>query len=228
MVIALGDVTFDDAHTTVREKHEEVGGRDAREIELSGLIVGESSVGAIESKLDDILAAVSDADYGAVLSVRTGREMYVRRRAFVREVSGERLVGSFALTLDAENPFEVSSTETVIEWNITESGMTIPIAPGGNVFAELVVTLVAQGNVVNPTFVAEGRTLSYPGIVQNGHELVLDGVSKIATLGGEDVTPYTSGLFLRLGLPQSTVGYGDDESSSHTAAVTLSFRSRWW
>ena len=38
MAVTLGSVTFDDAHTTVREKLEEVGGRNERRITVSGAI----------------------------------------------------------------------------------------------------------------------------------------------------------------------------------------------
>ena len=59
MPITLGSVTFDELNTTVREKQEEVGGRNERRITLSGLILGESSVTAIEAHLDAMLDAAS-------------------------------------------------------------------------------------------------------------------------------------------------------------------------
>ena len=45
MAIVLGSVTFDETHTTVRERFEEVGGRDARAIDISGVIVGDEFKG---------------------------------------------------------------------------------------------------------------------------------------------------------------------------------------
>lgn len=79
MAITLGNFTFDAAHTTIRERYEEVGGRDARRIEIAGLVVGQHSVADIEAQLDMILAAASDATSDAELSVRSGRRILVRR-----------------------------------------------------------------------------------------------------------------------------------------------------
>ena len=94
MAVTLGSVTFEVANTTVKEKQEEVGGRNERSVTVSGVIVGESTVAAIEGKLDAIIDAASVEDYTAVLSLRDSRQLMVRRNAFTREVNGESLVGA--------------------------------------------------------------------------------------------------------------------------------------
>ena len=43
MSITLGPVTFDDSTTAVKEKLEEVGGRDERRITISGIVTGLST-----------------------------------------------------------------------------------------------------------------------------------------------------------------------------------------
>jgi hypothetical protein len=56
----------------------------------------------------------------------------------------------------------------------------------------------------------------------------MDGRSGVVTLEGADVTPYTSGEFPRIAPEGTTLTYEDDAASSHTAAVTVAFRDRWW
>ena len=82
MAITLGPVTFDDAHTTAKEKLEEVGGRNERRVTVSGAIVGQNTVAAIEAQLDAILDAASVEDFSAELSLRSGRRLFVRRNEF--------------------------------------------------------------------------------------------------------------------------------------------------
>ena len=43
MAVTLDSVTFDESHTSIEEKLDEVGGRDEKEIEITGMIVGEST-----------------------------------------------------------------------------------------------------------------------------------------------------------------------------------------
>ena len=62
MALTLGSYTFDEARTALRETHEEVGGRDARKIEIKGVIEvfrGETGVAPIEE--GDLLRACMDA-----------------------------------------------------------------------------------------------------------------------------------------------------------------------
>ena len=72
------------------------------------------------------------------------------------------------------------------------------------------------------------RTLAYSGTVADGESLVLDSAAGTASLNGQDVTPYTSGVFPRVAPEGTTLTYVDDATSSHTASVTVAFRDRWW
>lgn len=228
MAITLGSVTFDEAHTTVQEKQEEVGGGNERVITISGMIVGKSSIAAIEAQLDAIVDAASVDDYGVEFSLRAGRRLFVQRGTFVREVSEEPLVGSFTLTLMAKDPIEESTALTTVNWSISASGATKGATANGNVFSESKITLVATGTIVNPSFGDGTRTLSYSGTVADGETLVFDGEARMATLEGVDVTPYTAGEFPRVSPEGTTLTYTDDTASSHTATVTVVFRDRWW
>lgn len=227
MAITLGEVTFDEGHTTVREKHEEVGGRDARTVKISGVIMGEHSVADVEARLDAILAAASDVACETELCLRGGRRLLVRREEFTREIARDSLVGSFVLELAADNPFEEASSPSSENWSVSESGDTKVVSSSGTAPAPAKITLVAAGSVVDPAFSDGTRSIDYSGTVANGETLVFDGPNGKATLEGEDVTPYTSGEFPHLTPPSTTLTYTDDASSSHTASVTVEWRNRW-
>ena len=228
MAITLGNVTFDEAHTTVCEELKEIGGRDARAIVVSGVIAGEHSVADIEASLDAVLAAAPDDACETALVLRSGRRLLVRRTGFSREVARDALVGSFELRLAADDPFETADTVTQEYWSVTSSGDTKLVTPGGNVFSRVKVTLVASGSVVNPSFGDGARTVAYAGSVANGETLVFDGTTCAVTLEGDDVTPYASGVFPQLSPDGTTLTYEDDVSSSHTATVTVAYRDRWY
>ena len=228
MAITLGSVTFDAAHTTVREKYEEVGGRDARHIEISGVIMGLHSVADIEAQLDAILDAASAEAYDAALSVRDGRRLWVRRAKYTREVSRDSLVGSFTLALDANNPFEESTSLSSVSWTLAGSGATKSVTAHGNVFSPPTISMQAVGIIVNPSFSDGTRTIAYSGTVGTGKILVFDGASGSVLLDGEDVTPYTTGAFPQIAPEGTVLRYVDDPASSHTASVNATYRDRWW
>lgn len=228
MATTLGPVTFDETQTTVREKQEEVGGRNERAVTVSGVITDCASVAEIEADLDAIIDAASVEEYTAALSLRDGRRLWVRREGFMREIKGEALVGSFKLDLAARDPFEESVAETAIVWNVSASGAEQAAASAGNVYAKPVIEIVATGDVVDPRISDGKRTISYSGVVQDGETLVFDAMVGMVTLEGVDVTPYTSGVFPRIAPEGTTLTYTDDAASSHTAAVTVRFRDRWW
>ena len=228
MAVTLGSVTFDPAATTVRETHEEVGGRRERVIEISGVVVGGSSEAAIHDALDAILNEASTEDYSAELSVRPGRRMFVRRAEFVRNVSAESLTGSFALKLAARDPFEESTALHSAAWPITASGATLDLSTSGNAPALLAARLTAAGTIVNPSFSDGTRTLVYNGTLSTGNVLEFDGVLGTVSLNGDDVLPYVSGVFPQIDPAGSTLTYVDDAASSHDADVTVEYRDRWW
>ena len=228
MAITLGPVTFDDAHTTVREKFEEVGGRNERRITVSGAIVGQSTVSAIEAQIDAILDAASVEDFSAELSLRSGRRLFVRRNKFSREVQNEALVGAFTLELEAKDTFEESTSITTVNWTVTASGQTQAASSVGTVHAKPKIALVATGTIVDPSFSDGTRTLAYSGTVQDSETLVFDAATASATPEGSDVTPYTSGSFPRISPEGVTLTYVDDAGSSHTAQITVTYRDRWW
>jgi len=227
MAITLGAVTFDEAHTTVQEKHEETGGRNARRVTITGLIRGESSAEAIEARLDAILDAASDLAL-VPLSLRPGRRLWVQRLAFSREVARGPLVGTFTLQLEAANPFEESSDVHEAAWAITAPGATREIASDGNTAAPLIVAITAAARLVNPSIDDGAVALAYNGVVEAGHTLVIDGAQSLVLLDNEDVTPYTSGTFPRIAPEGTTLTYRDDASSGHTCTAAVSYRDRWW
>lgn len=224
----IANITLDPAHTTVKERLEEIGGRFERRVTLAGVIAGKSNIAAIDADLDALLDAASAEAFSAELSVRAGRRVIVRRESFHREVNGERLIGAFELGLLAEQPFEEASTEDTALWNITTSGADLVIAAGGNAPTDAVISLTAEGDIVNPAFSDGERTIQYEGVVPDGDTIVFDGVQRVVTLLGEDVTPYTTGVFPQLDPDGTTLTYTDDAASAHTADATVAYRARWW
>jgi hypothetical protein len=224
----IANITLDDAHTTVKEKLEEIGGRFERRITLAGVTANKSSLTAIDAELDALLDAVSAENFTAELSLRPGRRLFVRRESFHREVNGDRLIGAFEMGLLAEKPFEEAVSEENVAWNITESGAILVIAPGGNAPTDAVIAITAEGNLVNLSVSDGERDIVYEGIVPDGETLIIDGVERKVTLLGENVTPYTRGVFPQLHPDNTTLAYTDDATSSHTANAAVAYRARWW
>lgn len=227
MPISLGTVNFDEATTAVCERHEEVGGRNARQIELRGVVSG-SSLEGLEAALDAILAAASEEECVTPFSLRADRRLLVRRTKFSREVARTGLTAAFVLTLEADNPFEESSEEHLLSWPIQANGDLLAFQNEGTAPALLKIYLTAVGPLIQPGFGDGVRALFYRGTVSEGQTLVFDGVSGTLTLDGSDVTPYTSGVFPQLAPGEGLLQFRDDETSSHLGAATVRFRDRWW
>lgn len=228
MSVTLSGLVLDELHTSVRERHEEVGGRDARRIEITGVVAGEQSVEGVEARLDAILSAASMDDYSAALSLRPGRRLWVRRVQFTRDVSVSTRIGSFALLLEAREPYEEAIEAERIEWPIESQNAELALEAGGNTFSLPVITVRASGLLANPSFSDGARTLVFSGAVPDGETLVLDSARYTATLAGQDVTAYTTGLFPRISPEGTMLRWADGAESSHTAAVTVELRDRWW
>lgn len=228
MAITLGSYTFDEAHTTFEEQYEEVAGRDERVVLVKGLIAGASTIADVESMLDSVLDAASVDDYSAALSLRDGRQLFVRRDQFERQILRERTCGAFTLKLRARDPFEESTVATETPWNIAASGATLNVASSGNVAAHAVIALVATDAVVDPSMSDGLNTIVYSGTVSDGETLEFDGATHRVILEGVDVTAYSSGDFPVIDPDGTTLVYTDDDASSHTASVTVTHRDRWW
>jgi len=228
VAITLGAVTFDFAHTVVRETHDEVGGRRERAIEITGLIAGESSEAAIHAALDAILDAASAIEYSAALSVRPGRRMMVRRAEFVRQVSAESHTGTFTLKLAAREPHEESVVLHSVPWLIDASGDSIALTHAGNTPAPVIIRLTALDTIIAPEFSAGSNSMHYGGTLSNGDVLEFDGIERLVRLNGADVTPYVSGQFPDISPEGITLLYTDAPASAHAASVVLEYRDRWW
>jgi hypothetical protein len=228
MAITLNGLVLDDMLSVVREQHEEVGGRDARTVEVSGLILGETSVAAIEARLDAVLDAASAVDYSAALSVRPGRRLMVRRAAFQREIERTTRVGSFRLRLEAREPFEESQEPAELPWTISGAPSSLALTSSGTMFALPVIAWTVEGTMVKPSVSDGERTLEYDGVAGAGAGFVIDAVESKVLLDGEDVTPYAIGEFPRIGPGETTLTYSAAPESVHLASGMVSYRDRWW
>jgi hypothetical protein len=228
MAITLGNFVFDDSRTVAVEKYAEVGGREARVIELRGVIEGLESSGQVESALDAILKAASDQGDAVPLVLRPGRRLYVRRNAFTREVIQGGGAGRFLLVLEAQDPYESAEMVTAVSWVFSGSGQTTQVSTGGNVFALPIITAVAEGVMVRPAFSDGVRQIRYEGSVGIGQVLIFDGAAGKVTLGGEDVTPYTTGYFPQVAPGGTVLTYTDSSPAASNITATVAYRDRWW
>jgi hypothetical protein len=227
MAVSLGAVAFDPECTSVEEKLAEAGGRDERTVKISGMILGESTKAAVEAQLDAILDAASAEDFGAELSLRAGRRLWVRREWFTRAVAEDKAIGSFTLDLAARPPYEEAVTPQSVSWTIAAHGDAVTLSVGGNVCAWPVITLTAVGELVAPSVSDGSRLWRYAGTAPAGSTLVMDTGAGTMTLNGADVTAQTRGLPPRLNPGEATLTYAAD-GGSHAADAVVSYRERWW
>lgn len=229
MVIKIGSVSLDERHAVVRETYEEVGGRDARQVEISGLVLGEHSAEDIEARLDTLMRAASDNGGQTELVLRAGRRVLGRRVKCVRELSRETNTGRYSLVFEARDPFDESVTATTVSWQISQRGTDMSLVYGGNLAAPLVVSLLAFEDVVNPAFSDSRATISYVGTVAQGERIVFDGRTKQAWLEGVEVTAYLCGAWPQIHPGGSPLTYTDGGTGiSDVGEATVSYRARWW
>jgi hypothetical protein len=228
MAITLNGLLLDEMLSSIQEQHEEVGGRDARTVKITGLLLGETSVAALEARLDAVLHAASAVDYSAALSIRPGRRLLVRRAAFRREIQHARLVGMFTLKLEARDPFEEAESLTEIAWPVTASPSLLLVNSGGTASALPRIKLTAARVLIRPAVSDGTRRLEYDGIVKVGSRLEFDTARARVTLDDEVVTPYTRGAFPQLEPGETTLTYTDESTGTDSGAATVAFRERWW
>lgn len=227
MPIVLGGLAFDENTTAVSEKQEEVGGRDARSVRISGVLAAQDVAG-LEAAFDAIVAAAGDGESEAELCLRPGRRLLVRRTGVTREIARERRTGAFVLDLEARDPYESSRDVNVVAWDIAAAGNTLACAAAGNIHALPVITLAANGETAAPGFSDGARAIAYTGTLSTGEKLVFDAAAGRVTLDGEDVTPYTMGEFPRIAPGGTTLAYTDETPGSPAVSATVAWRDRWW
>lgn len=228
MSITLGDHDFANTIIAVVEEHQEIGGRDARVIQLKGVLPPQPTLDAIEAALDAILAAASPDAASVPLVLRPGRVLTVRRTGYTREVQRDARAGRFTLALEAENPFEYAQSPTELPWTLNDSGDTLALTPEGNAEVLPRITLVASAALVEPAFSDGTRTLTCDFTLDPGDTLVFDCAKRTATRNGEDILPYTFGVFPRVPATGTTLTYTEVSGQSPAGAATVHFHDRWW
>jgi hypothetical protein len=226
MPILLGSRIFADDVVQVRDKIEEVGGRDERIIELAGVLSVRSGAADLEAELDRVAAAASDEDYGTPLVLRPNRRLWVRRDAFTRERGLDGRTASFRLKLAARDPCEESTALDSVHSQATASGAQFSIAYDGSAPTPLTIHVTAHGPADYPSLEADGRRITYEGRLEDGAVLVFDGAERRAQLDGSDVTAHTTGLFPSLPPGGAALRYFY-ESDWHMGDIEASFRKRW-
>jgi len=229
MAIKIGAVPLDERHAVVRETYEEAGGRDARQIEISGLVVGEHSPVDIEARLDALIRAASESGAETELSLRAGRRVMGRRVKCVREISRDSNTGRYSLVFEARDPFDEAIAVTALTWLIPGPGASMSLSYGGNLAAPLLMSLLAYEDLVNPGFGDSQATITYVGTVAQGERIVFDGRTKQAWLEGMEVTPYLNGTWPQVHPGGSPLVYMDGGTNSSDAGeAVISYRARWW
>lgn len=228
MTIQLGSIPLDRSFVGVREQLEEVGGRGVRTVTLSGLIAQAPDRATLDLWLDAVIAEASRPDFGCALSVRPGRRLWVRRQQATREVRVDPLAGSFVLRLAAQDPLEESTDESVASLVFATLPANLGIAVGGSAPAQLRITVAAASPIEAPAVSDGTRTLAYEGIVPAGEALVFEGATGRATLAGENVTPYTQGLFPAPMPGPRVITLTAENLGTVSGVVTVACRDRWW
>lgn len=227
MPVLLDTLLLDDPSIAVREQLEELGGRDARTIIVTG-ILSSGALADLESSLDAIIQTASPAGGAFFMSIRSGRRLWVRRTAFTREVMRSALAGAFTLTLSAEDPLEESLAETEIVTDISAPGDSVAVATPGNAPSPVLITLLAEGTLVEPAISDEERTMRYMGTVATGERLAFDGIEGKLRLDGVDVTPYSEGSFPKITPAVTTLTYTGAATSTHAAKLHVVFHPKWY
>lgn len=228
MPIRLATLTFDNRFVQAREIHQETGGKDARIIELRGMVHVSESRAAFLAAVDAVLHAASSQGNAVPLSLRPGRRLLVRRLQFERETAEDAATASFRLKLEAEDPFEYSEEEHGAPWHITASGAAIFLEPAGNVDALPAIELIAQDTLRAPAITDNTHALTYPGEVHTGQRFFVDCAEKRVWVDALEVTPHCLGEFPRLVPGNAVLTYFDDPASSHLAEGAVRWRDRWW
>ena len=226
MGIVLGGYVLDGDRTAVEERYEEIGGQDARLVVLTGILAGADSLMGLENSLDALGAAASEEKTPLIL--REGRCLWVRRTGFRREIMRDALTAKFILKLTAADPCEESLALQTVNWNVTASGQVKSFSSGGNREALPQIALTAIGDIIAPGFTDGTRTISFSETVPDGKTLTLNTATGKAFLEDEEVTPYTNGVFPWITSPSGVLQFLDDDASSHTASVVVTYRDRWW
>lgn len=227
MGVTLGDHDFADTIVSAVEKHEETGGRDARRITLTGLLRPPGGAPALEAALDAVLAAASEGQV-VPLRLRAGRVLMARRVGHTREVQREAGVARFTLLLEAEDPFEYAEAETVAAWTLDAADATREFAVAGNVAALPRVVLAAAADLARPGFGDGVRAIRLDGTLSAGQTLMVDAAARRLAVDGEDVTPYSAGLFPELAPGGAALSFLQDGTEDAPGEATVSWRARWW
>jgi hypothetical protein len=227
VAITVGSLTLDEKTTSIEEHFEAVGGKETRLIRIAGLLPGAADQEVLEASLDEILRTVSEEEPVDV-SLRSGRRLQAHREEFVREINQARLTGRFALTLRAEEPYEVSDVLHQVPWSIVPSESSVSVSNTGNLTSAPVVSLTALGTIIAPRISDGPRSLSYDGVIESGGVLIVDGVGHKVWLDGVEITAYTTGAFPELSPGNTDLTYADDPASSHLLDGEVTYRDRWW
>ncbi len=228
MVISLGAIALDGATASVREEYKEAGGNDGRVIVVEGWLNGAADGNALEARLDEILAAVPEGNYTTWFSVRPGRGAYVRREAFLREVSLAKKEAHFKLTLAARDPYDYAEQAEETHWTIGATGDALVVSNAGNAEASPVIALTAVQDLVTPALSDGIRTITYGGVVPAGSRFTVDAAEARVLVDEDDVTPYTDGPFPSVAPPATSLTYLGSMGSPHEASGIVTVRARWW
>ncbi len=227
MAITLGTLSLDERYVAVKERFEEVGGRDERRVELTGLVSDVSTVAGIEARLEEILREASTNRSWTTFSVRAGRRLWVRRLSYEREVQRGRKTGVFKLVLEVRDFFEESDTETVVTWEAF-SGSTREFASSGTGATPISAVIVPEVDVTSWALSDGTNTLSAQGVFAAGVAIRVDGVARKVWVGEREITGYVEGTFPEVRPEGTTLTYTDSDEGAHAAAITVSYRDRWW
>ena len=226
---SLGGITFDMETTHLKERWEEAGGATGRVIELSGLMrEDDHGSGSLEEQLDAILGAAPEDAYTAILSLREGRRLRVRREGFTWEYAPERSAVAYKLTLRAVPGWEEAEEEAHAVWCVTTHEGESSLDVDGNTWTAPVVMITASGTLRGLSLSDGTRAIAYGGMLAAGETLIWDGPAGTVMVEERDVSAQTRGLFPRCKPGGSMLTHRHEEAPEGTLVfVTASWRARW-
>jgi hypothetical protein len=223
--MVIGDVTLPETMVTVREEYEEVGGRDARRLRVSGLLPA-TTLSQLQQQMEQLVQRSFETQLAVVL--RPGRVLWARRARLFHEPCIAAGLSGFTLVLEVPDIFEYSEAEHAETWTVSAAPVSRSFATVGNASALPVCFAQSAAEWTEPSWSDGTRTLTYTGTVPAGTVLRLDASARRVTLDGDDVTPYVTGEFPEIMTPSGVLTFTCAEALTEPVLMEVRYRHRWY
>lgn len=228
-MIQIGAYTFPDGQAQATVCREEALSRVRKSIRIDAILGPFDSINEALAMLDDLEGQLALLDIGlADVRIQADRFHMAHRKEYERAVDERTLTASVHIVLLTEDAFERGVQIESHHLNIADGETEIIISQAGNIDALPVLTVQAQGVIINPTVTDGQRTWTYMGTLSPGDALVVDSDQRTAILNGTvNVLNRAAGDFIRLYPDATRISWSEDVASSQQATLTIQYRSLW-